>query len=1546
MSEGICRTPLWDTNVTWDTTTPDFTPCFQKSILALIPCAFLFLMAPIRLYLLFRKRNQKIGWNWCNILKVVVTCVLIAFAAFECIFAGIEKGQGDDIAIIDIVSPLIVMFTMMLALFILGIERKKGVRSSGVLVLFWLLFLFCGFLRLISVIRQASREDDVPPSIFIHYPCLLFAFILNLFVDDPPQVGDGSEDQNPSPEKNSSFLSQITFWWFTSLIVQGYRRPLTQDDLWSLNNEDKTEYLAHKFYKKWNLTKEVNPSPVANGDILETSFIYKEGSAILAPYNPHLDESKTPKRSLFSALVRTYFWSFMMAAAFKFIYDCLVFLSPQLLKLLIQFVSSEEYTWRGYFYASLLLFIALVQSILLHQYFHATFLLGMRLRSTIISVIYRKTLRLSNAAKKTSTVGEIVNLMSVDAQRFMDLTTYLHMFWSGPFQISVALYFLWQTLGPSALAGIGVMILLIPINAVIAHLTRKYQIEQMVLKDARIKLMNEVLNGIKVLKLYAWEGSFQDKVLEIRNKELHVLKKAAYLNATSSFFWTCAPILVSLSTFAVYVMSSEDNILDAEKAFVSLALFNILRFPLSMVPNVITNMVQANVSLKRLQAFVDNTELDAECVEKDEFLKPSIKIENASFSWEEGNTTLSNIRLEAEEGSLVAVVGAVGAGKSSLLAAMLGEMDKISGTVSTRGSVSYVAQQAWIQNETLQNNILFNKPLDSSMYEEVVDACALRTDLSILPGGDQTEIGEKGINLSGGQKQRVSLARAVYQDTDVYLMDDPLSAVDSHVGKHLFDKVIGPNGMLKGKTRILVTHGIGFLPQVDKIVVLVNGCVSETGSFSELMSHNGAFADFLRNYLTEELEEGDGGVQDEEGLSRTGSEVMSIRDEILSQLGSQVDDSITLQKQVSIISDRLRTESEMSRGSNTSLNHTTSSPGLKRRNKVSDRMANGEEEKLLKEHEKKDDEKLVKVESVETGRVKMSVFLAYLRAVGPVLTALIIMFYVLYNGASIYSNIWLSQWSNDARNPNITKDEDNRNMRLGVYGALGLVQGIMVYITALMRMLGAVKATGMLHLGLLLNVLASPMSFFDTTPTGRIVNRFSKDVDTLDVIIPMIFGMFLMCFFNTLSTILVISFSTPLFLAVIVPLMVFYYFVQRFYVASSRQLKRLESVSRSPIYSHFGETITGAMTIRAFGQEALFIKESQDKVDLNQISYFPSIVSNRWLAIRLEFVGNFIIFFASLFAVIGRDHLSPGIVGLSITYAMNVTQTLNWMVRMTCELETNIVAVERIKEYTETQTEADWVIEGKRPSAEWPEKGVVKFKDYKVRYREGLDLVLKGIDCEIKSGEKIGIVGRTGAGKSSLTLALFRIIEAAGGSISVDGIDISTIGLHDLRSKLTIIPQDPVLFSGTLRMNLDPFENRTDEDIWSALEHAHLKTFVSGLAEGLLFECSEGGENLSVGQRQLVCLARALLRKTQVLILDEATAAVDLETDDLIQATIRTEFEHCTVLTIAHRLNTIMDYTRIMVLDAGTIHEFDSPQALLQDTSSVFHSMAKDAGLV
>ncbi|XP_042161527.1 ATP-binding cassette sub-family C member 3 isoform X2 [Oncorhynchus tshawytscha] len=1165
---------------------------------------------------------------------------------------------------------------------------------------------------------------------------------------------------------------------------------------------------------------------------------------------------------------------------------------------------------------------AFLQTLILHQHFQYCFVTGMRLRTAIIGAIYRKSLIITNAAKRTSTVGEIVNLMSVDAQRFMDLTTFLNMLWSAPLQIILALYFLWQNLGPSVLAGVAVMILLIPLNAAIAVRTRAYQVEQMHYKDARIKLMNEILNGIKVLKLYAWENSFKEKVLEIRQKELNVLRKTAYLGALSTMAWTSAPFLVALMTFAVYVTVDKNNILDADKAFVSLSLFNILRFPLNMLPQVISSVVQASVSLKRIQDFLSHEELDPESVDRNNTATDSsVTVVNGKFTWaKQDPPALHNINLMVPQGSLLAVVGHVGCGKSSLVSALLGEMEKLEGHISIRGSVAYVPQQAWIQNATLRDNILFGKAYNEQKYRSCLEACALTPDLEVLPGGDLTEIGEKGINLSGGQRQRVSLARALYNEADVYLLDDPLSAVDSHVAKHIFDHVIGPEGALKGKTRILVTHGISFLPQVNNIMVMVEGRVSEMGSYQELLQQNGAFAEFLRNYSLEDI------IEDEATVDLIDEEE-DFPDDVLSNHTDMVDSEPVVEakrkfiRQISVISGDLE---------------NPRSKSVRRRLCSERKHAEPDAEKKLPKVEK-----LIQAETTETGRVKSKVFWEYAKAVGPLLTLFICFLYGCQSAAAIGANVWLSQWTNDEAQ-NMT--QENVSMRVGVYAALGITQGILVMVSSFTLAMGNIGAARKLHYALLDNKFHTPQSFFDTTPIGRVINRFSKDIYVIDEALPSTVLMFLGTFFSSLSTMIVIVASTPIFAVVIAPLTFIYVFVQRFYVATSRQLKRLESVTRSPIYSHFSETVTGSSVIRAYGRRDAFVLMSDVKVDDNQKSYYPGIVANRWLGVRIEFIGNCIVLFAALFAVIGKNNLNPGLVGLSVSYALLVTMSLNWMVRMTSDLESNIVAVERVKEYSETKIEAPWEVEDKKPSPDWPSQGKVEFLDYSVRYREGLDLVLKNLTLSVVGGEKIGIVGRTGAGKSSMTLCLFRLLEAAGGEITIDGVKISEIGLHDLRSKLTIIPQEPVLFSGSLRMNLDPFEKYNDGEVWKALELSHLNKFVSNQPAKLELECSEGGENLSVGQRQLVCLARALLRKTRILILDEATAAIDLETDDLIQSTIRTQFEDCTVFTIAHRLNTIMDYTRVLVLDKGQVAEFDTPSKLLSKRG-IFYGMAKDAGL-
>uniref|UniRef100_A0A8C0F710 Canalicular multispecific organic anion transporter 1 n=1 Tax=Bubo bubo TaxID=30461 RepID=A0A8C0F710_BUBBB len=1483
--EEFCGSIFWNASYL---TRPDadLPVCFQQTVLVWVPLGFFWILAPWQLLPMCKSRAKKSSVTKLYIIKQVLATLLMLTAVAELALAFVEDTEQDPLPAVQYTNPSLYIATWLLVLLIHDARRFCLCRDSGILFCFWTLSLLCGILPFQSLLRRALQ---------VGFGRKLYASLWSC----------------PNPEVTASFLSSITFEWYTSMVFKGYRKPLEIEDIWELKGKDKTQAIyavweknmktavrkaqaelekrkRKKRRQKADPDRGNNMSKAQSQDVLvlEEKQPKRKKKGDKGDSGPRKD---FPRGWLVKTLCKTFWQNLLLSVAFKLVHDGLVFVSPQLLKLLIAFVSDEEsFAWQGYLYAILLFLTALIQSLCLQQYFSLCFQLGIKVRASLIAAIYKKALTMSSATRKESTVGETVNLMSADAQRFMDMANFIHQLWSSPLQIILSIVFLWGELGPSVLAGIAVMVLLIPINGFLVAKAKTIQVRNMKNKDERMKIMSEILNGIKILKLFAWEPSFEKRVNEIRAHELKDLVNFSYLQSISIFVFTCAPFLVSLASFAVYVLVDENNILDAQKAFTAISLFNVLRFPMAMLPLVLSSLVQTNVSTARLERYLGGEDLDSSAIHHNPIAGSAVRFSEATFAWEQdSNAAIRDVTLDIAPGSLVAVVGAVGSGKSSLVSAMLGEMENIKGHINIQGSLAYVPQQAWIQNATLKDNILFGSELDEARYQQVIKACALLPDLELLPAGDQTEIGEKGINLSGGQKQRVSLARAVYSNADIYVLDDPLSAVDAHVGKYLFKHVLGPKGLLQKKTRILVTHSISFLPQVDNIVVLVAGAVSEHGSYSTLLANRGAFAQFLNLYGSQE--------EDASEKNTTGT------------------------------------------GNTTGLRQLEGL--LSKRSTNSWKKAQEEPPKKLK------GQQLIEKEAVETGKVKFSMYLRYLHAVGLWYSFWVAMGYVGQYAAFVGTNLWLSAWTDDAeRYLNQTYPVEQRDLRIGVFGALGVSQALFLLFATLLCAHGAMRASRVMHQQLLSNILRVPMSFFDTTPTGRIVNRFAKDIFTIDETIPMSFRSWLSCFMAIISTLLMISLATPFFALIIIPLSIFYYFVLRFYVSTSRQLRRLDSVTRSPIYSHFGETVSGLSVIRAYGHQQRFLKQNESTMDINQKSVHSWIVSNRWLAIRLEFVGSLVVFFSGLLAVISKGTLEGGIVGLSVSSALNVTQTLNWLVRMSSELETNIVAVERVHEYTKVKNEAPWVTE-KRPPRGWPSKGEIQFVDYKVRYRPELELVLQGITCNIASTEKVGVVGRTGAGKSSLTNCLFRLLEAAGGSILIDEVDIATIGLHDLRQNLTIIPQDPVLFTGTLRMNLDPFDQYTDEEVWKALELAHLKTYVQDLPEGLLHLVSEGGENLSVGQRQLVCLARAVLRKAKILILDEATAAVDLETDNLIQTTIRSEFADCTVLTIAHRLHTIMDSNRVMVLQAGRIVEYDSPEELLKK-QGVFSVMAKDAGIV
>ncbi|CAM9640065.1 unnamed protein product [Bubo scandiacus] len=1270
-----------------------------------------------------------------------------------------------------------------------------------------------------------------------------------------------------SPEENVFFFNKLTYSWFSRLISIGYKRPLERDDLFEVNETDSPYSVCPNFEKQWR--KEIQKSTTG----LKASYIRRM----------LFKKTSFHKPSLILPLWQAFKFLLIKVAFLKLTADILAFMSPQIMKAMIMVSENHPSSYRsGYVYAIALFFVVLSQTLLHQLYQRNNMLTAVKIKTAVVGLIYKKALTLANSSRQNYTTGEIVNLMSADAQQLMELTVNINLLWSAPFQIIMAVIFLWKELGPSVLAGVALLLLVIPINALIAAKVKRLKKSQMRYLDQQVKLLSEMLHGIKLLKLYAWESAYQRKVMSIREREVDVLKSSGYLTTYSMLTLTCIPFMVSLATFGVFFHLDKENVLTATKVFTSISLFNILRLPLFDLPPVISAVAQTKVSLSRLEDFLCAEDLNPEDVNTNYSGNHAVGFIGASLRWEKnGLPVLKNLSVSIPEGSLVAVVGQVGSGKSSFLSAVLGEMEKLEGTVQRRGSVAYVSQQAWIQNDSLQENILFGANLNRPYYELVLECCALLPDLEQLPNGDQTEIGERGVNISGGQKQRVSLARAVYSNADLYLLDDPLSAVDVHVGKHLFEKLIGPSSLLKTKTRILVTHNLTLLPHTDFIIVMEEGRISQMGTYQELISKRANFAELIQVFGAEHTSK-----------ETTQMEVSSSKEE--GQLGRS----------------------------------------LQQRELLKHKDSSFDQWKIFTNTKEK----------VATGGMKMSVVLKYLQAFNWRWMWLTIAACLGQNALTIGQNLWLSTWTAEtAKVSDFTEWKQSQNYKLRIYGLLGFLQGLLVCCGAYVLTRGSLSASQALHHQLLDNVLHLPLQHFETNPVGQIINRFTKDLFVVDIRFHYYLRTWLNCTVDVIGTILVITSASPLFIVVVIPLGYFYFTIQRHYIASSRQIRRLAGASHSPVISHFSETLVGRSTIRAFGHQERFIRKHNDVVYENLVYFYNNVISNRWLSVRLEFLGNLMVFFAALFVALAGNTVSASTVGLSISYALNIIQSLNFWVRKACEIETNAVSIERVCEYAKMDKEEPWIMP-KRPPVGWPDKGIIEFVNYKAQYGKDLGLALNDVSFQTQSKEKVGIVGRTGAGKSTLTNCLFRVLEGSEGKIIIDGIDISTIGLHDLRGNLNIIPQDPVLFSGTLQSNLDPLGKHSDLELWEVLELCDLKDFVQSLPKKLLHEISEGGENLSVGQRQLVCLARALLRKTKILVLDEATASVDMETDNLVQSTIKREFHNCTVLTIAHRLHTVMDSERVLVLDAGRILEYDTPHNLLQRRGA-FSEMIAEAGI-
>ncbi|XP_032957049.1 multidrug resistance-associated protein 6 [Rhinolophus ferrumequinum] len=1493
----------------WNQTEPEpaddhlLSLCFLKTAGVWVPAMYLWVLGPI--YLLYIHRHGK-GYIQMSPLfkaKMVFGLALIILCTSSVSVTLWRIQQGAPQAPEFLIHPTVWLTTMTFAVFLIHAERKKGVQASGVLFGYWLL---CSLLPATSATQQAS-QGDFQSDPFRHlstYLCLSLVvaqFVLSCLADRAPLFPKDPQQSNPCPEAGASFPSKAMFWWVSGLVWRGYRRPLRPTDLWSLGRENTSEELVSQLEREWTRNRSA-----AQRHTCKATALKRKGSrgGAASETEAFLQQEGSKRGLLLKAIWQVFHSTFLLGTLSLVISDAFRFTVPKLLSLFLEFIGDPKTpAWKGYLLAVLMFLAACLQTLFEQQHMYRLKVLQMRLRTAITGLVYRKVLALSSGSRKTSAVGDVVNLVSVDVQRVTESVVFLNGLWLPLVWIIVCFIYLWQLLGPSALTAIAVFVSLLPLNFFITKKRNHHQEEQMRHKDSRARLTSCTLRNMRTVKCHGWERAFLERVLRVRGQELGALRTSGLLFSVSLVSFQVSTFLVALVVFAVHTLVAEENAMDAEKAFVTLTVLNILNKAQAFLPFSIHSVVQARVSFGRLTDFLCLEEVDPGAVldvrsSRCAARGACIRVQDGTFAWSrESPPCLHRINLTVPQGCLLAVVGPVGAGKSSLLSALLGELSKVEGSVSVKGPVAYVPQEAWVQNTSVVENVCFRQELDSPWLDRVLEACALWPDVGSFPAGIRTQIGEQGMNLSGGQKQRLSLARAVYRKAAVYLLDDPLAALDAHVGQHVFNHVIGPGGLLQGTTRILVTHALHVLPQADWIVVLEDGAIAEMGSYQELLHRKGALAGLL-DRARQPGDRGEGetepatGSEDARGASGGGRPVGGPH------------------RSVKLVPEKDSTTSEARTGVPLDDPEGTGWPA-------------GED-------------------SVRYGRVKASMYLTYIRAVGTPLCLYALFLFFCQQVASFCRGYWLSLWADD---PTMDGRQTQAALRGWVFGLLGCLQAIGLLASMATVLLGGTRASSLLFQRLLWDVVRSPIGFFERTPMGNLLNRFSKETDTMDVDIPDRLRSLLIYAFGLLEVSLVVAVATPLAVMAILPMLILYAGFQSLYVATSCQLRRLESTRHAVVCSHMAETFQGGAVVRAFRVQGPFVTQNDTHVDESQRVSFPRLVADRWLAANLELLGNGLVFSAAMCAVLSKAHLSAGLVGFSVSAALQVTQTLQWAVRSWTDLESSIVSVERMKDYAGTPKEAPWILPTCAARFPWPQRGQIEFRDFGLRHRPELPMVVRGVSFEIRAGEKVGIVGRTGAGKSSLAGGLLRLLEAAEGGVWIDEVPIAHVGLHTLRSRITIIPQDPILFPGSLRMNLDMLHEHTDEAIWAALETVQLRALVASLPGQLQYECTDQGDDLSLGQKQLLCLARALLRDTQILILDEAMAAVDPGTEVQMQAALRSWFARCTVLLIAHRLRSVMDCARVLVMEKGQVAESGSPAQLLAQ-KGLFYRLAQESGLV
>uniref|UniRef100_M4D807 ABC-type xenobiotic transporter n=1 Tax=Brassica campestris TaxID=3711 RepID=M4D807_BRACM len=1243
---------------------------------------------------------------------------------------------------------------------------------------------------------------------------------------EDPLIEEADDQRNI--EKASSCWDLFTFGYIGLVMKHGSMKQLEFEDLLPLPLDMDPSTCCDNLLRSWQLQESNNFS------------------------NP----------SLFWSISGVYGWPYFRLGLLKVFNDCIGFAGPLLLNRLIKYLEKGSGNSIGYTLAISLGLTSIFKSFLDTQYTFRLSKLKLKLRSSIMSVIYRKCLWVNTASRSGFSEGEIQTFMSVDADRIVNLCNSLHDMWSLPLQIGIALYLLYTQVKFAFLSGLAITILLIPVNKWISVLIASATEKMMKLKDERIRKTGELLTNIRTLKMYGWDNWFADWLKETRATEVTHLATRKYLDAWCVFFWATTPTLFSLCTFGLFALMGHQ--LDAATVFTCLALFNSLISPLNSFPWVINGLIDAFISTRRVGKFLrclehnKDSSTDTGLISED----LAVFVEDASCTWssnveEEHNLTIKHVNLRVPKGSFVAVIGEVGSGKTSLLNSLLGEMQCVHGSILLNGSVAYVPQVPWILSGTVRENILFGKTFDSKRYLDTLSACALDVDISLMVGGDMAFIGDKGVNLSGGQRARLALARAVYHGTDMCFLDDVLSAVDSQVGSCILQRaLLGP--LLNKKTRIMCTHSVQAISCADMVVVMDKGEVKWSGTVTDMpksifpsMSSSNEFDMSSSKHLTNKRKES-----------------LTIKKDDVDEVSSEAADT-------------------------------------------------------------------VKVEERKEGRVEVAVYRNYAVFSGWFITIVILVSAVLMQASRNGNDLWLSYWV-DKTGRGAT--QYSTSFYLMVLCIFCFVNSILTLVRAFSFAYGGLKAAVRVHSALICRLINAPIQFFDQTPSGRILNRFSSDLYTIDDSLPFILNILLANFVGLLGIVLVLSYVQVLFLLLLLPFWYIYSKLQFFYRSTSRELRRLDSVSRSPIYASFTETLDGSATIRAFNSEEHFVARFIEHLTLYQRTSYSEIIASLWLSLRLQLLGAMIVLFVAVMAVIGSrgsfpiSFGTPGLVGLALSYAAPLVSLLGSFLTSFTETEKEMVSVERVLQYMDVPQEE---VSGQQSlRGKWPVQGLVEFHNVTMRYISTLPPALNHTHFFYNPRRH---AGRTGAGKSSILNALLRLNPVCSGEIMVDGVNINHLPVRELRTRLAVVPQSPFLFQGSLRENLDPLGMSEDWRIWEVLEKCKVKVEVE-TAGGL---DSNVKDSFSVGQRQLLCLARALLNSSKILCLDECTANIDVHTASLLHNAISSECKGVTVITIAHRISTVLDLDSILVLDRGSLVEQGNPQLLLQDDDSAFSSFVR-----